>query len=162
MGPEALAAHVAAEHGLGLPDLVGRSRRRDVVDARAAAMVALRRYHQMSYPAIGRVLDRDHTTVLETIARHAPELTGNLDPPSGPKTCVVEGCGRPVKTRGWCEAHYERWRRHGDPLAAGPVRVPDRVWTACESCGGRPLGGSRWCGPGRCAQDRGRWTWSAA
>lgn len=35
--------------------------------------------------------------------------------------CVIEGCGKPisVKSRGWCEAHYSRWRRHGDPLGGG-------------------------------------------
>lgn len=33
--------------------------------------------------------------------------------------CSIEGCDRPVKTRGWCNAHYLRWRRHGDPLGTG-------------------------------------------
>lgn len=30
--------------------------------------------------------------------------------------CSVVGCGSPSKIRGWCNIHYERWRRHGDPL----------------------------------------------
>lgn len=30
--------------------------------------------------------------------------------------CKIEGCGKPVRTRGWCGAHYWRWHRHGDPL----------------------------------------------
>jgi len=25
-------------------------------------------------------------------------------------------CGKPVRTRDWCGMHYERWRKHGDPL----------------------------------------------
>lgn len=31
--------------------------------------------------------------------------------------CSIEGCGNPHLARGWCERHYRRWRRHGDPLA---------------------------------------------
>lgn len=29
--------------------------------------------------------------------------------------CSVKGCARQSRTRGWCEKHYFRWRRHGDP-----------------------------------------------
>lgn len=32
------------------------------------------------------------------------------------RICSIKGCGKPQKTRGWCRAHYHRWRRHGDPL----------------------------------------------
>jgi hypothetical protein len=35
----------------------------------------------------------------------------------------VKGCGRGVHSRGWCRAHYGRWRTHGDVLADRPVRV---------------------------------------
>lgn len=31
--------------------------------------------------------------------------------------CAVLGCEKPVMGRGWCSAHYARWRHHGDPLA---------------------------------------------
>ncbi len=30
--------------------------------------------------------------------------------------CAVEGCTGWAKVRGWCNTHYERWRKHGDPL----------------------------------------------
>lgn len=30
--------------------------------------------------------------------------------------CTIAGCDRPVSSRTWCQAHYTRWRRHGDPL----------------------------------------------
>lgn len=39
-------------------------------------------------------------------------------------SCSISGCGRPVKSRGWCTAHYERWRRTGDPET--PHRSPGR------------------------------------
>ena len=33
------------------------------------------------------------------------------------RQCAVTGCGRPVRSRGWCATHYRRWQRHGDPQA---------------------------------------------
>lgn len=33
--------------------------------------------------------------------------------------CAVSGCDKPVRNRGWCNSHYLRWRRHGDPLGGG-------------------------------------------
>ena len=38
-------------------------------------------------------------------------------------TCAVQGCPKAPVTRGWCRAHYERWRRNGDPLG-GRVKRP--------------------------------------
>lgn len=32
--------------------------------------------------------------------------------------CSIEGCRNKHFARGWCNTHYYRWRRHGDPLAA--------------------------------------------
>ena len=34
-------------------------------------------------------------------------------------TCLIPGCGRTVIARGWCNRHYLRWKRHGDPLSGG-------------------------------------------
>lgn len=36
------------------------------------------------------------------------------------RTCTVEGCSNPPKTRGWCVKHYARWLRHGN--AEHPVK----------------------------------------
>ena len=59
------------------------------------------------------------------------------------RTCTIDGCeGKPVG-RGWCSAHWQRWRNHGDPLggAAGPrvrkaVDHPDGT-RECSMCGER-------------------------
>lgn len=60
--------------------------------------------------------------------------------------CTVYDCLRPRWARGWCKAHYGRWRRTGDPLgvwgnAVGdprPPGLPGNPWAghvACPSCG---------------------------
>ena len=35
--------------------------------------------------------------------------------PPGYDECAVLGCTKPVAKREWCNAHYIRWRKHGDP-----------------------------------------------
>lgn len=43
-------------------------------------------------------------------------------------TCSVEGCSKPIDTWGWCELHYRRWRRTGDPIIPLPIpidQIPD-------------------------------------
>lgn len=46
-------------------------------------------------------------------------------------TCSVDDCQRPSVARGWCQRHYKRWHRHGDPLADGrraTVPLVERMW----------------------------------
>jgi hypothetical protein len=47
--------------------------------------------------------------------------------------CSVGGCDRSASIRGWCSAHYARWRKHGDVLAGTPL-------TAKRSDLGKPHG----------------------
>lgn len=37
-------------------------------------------------------------------------------------TCTIEGCTREVVARGWCSAHYTRWKRYGDPEGSAEPR----------------------------------------
>jgi hypothetical protein len=30
--------------------------------------------------------------------------------------CAVDGCERQAKSRGWCNMHFQRWKRTGDPV----------------------------------------------
>ena len=34
------------------------------------------------------------------------------------KHCSIEDCEKRHYARGWCKRHYDRWRKHGDPLGA--------------------------------------------
>ena len=61
-------------------------------------------------------------------------------------TCAVDGCERPIGSRGWCKTHYERWRRSGSVRADEPVRrwaltVGDCLVDGC----GRPQQSRGWC-----------------
>lgn len=49
----------------------------------------------------------------------------------GNRTCSIEGCGKPVKARGWCGAHHQNWRRTGTPYGISAVPVvglPGERW----------------------------------
>lgn len=53
-------------------------------------------------------------------------------------TCSIEGCDQRPHARGWCPLHYNRWRRHGDPLGTHlPPLVADRIifygWTETQT-----------------------------
>lgn len=85
--------------------------------------------------------------------------------------CEAEGCKKPLKSRGWCSMHYERWRRHGSPevvLARKPPkqlpsRLADRPSVAAVHQRLR-----RWLGPARrflcvvCDQRADEWAYDHA
>lgn len=50
-------------------------------------------------------------------------------------TCSIDDCERPKWARGWCGAHYARWRLHGDALPDMPIGGPsltERFWSKVE------------------------------
>lgn len=44
------------------------------------------------------------------------------------RICSIVGCDKKHYSRGWCEGHYTRWRRHGDPLDGNPSRGEPLIW----------------------------------
>lgn len=38
------------------------------------------------------------------------------------RLCSIPDCGKPNFARGWCGAHWARWRKYGDPTGGGPTR----------------------------------------
>lgn len=55
-------------------------------------------------------------------------------------TCSIDGCCKHAYARGWCRAHWQRWRRNGDPtwpLHERHITAEQRFWAKVnktESC----------------------------
>lgn len=60
-------------------------------------------------------------------------------------TCSIDDCERVHYAQGWCERHYQRYRRWGDPLAGGPAAMSRQGECSVEGCG-RPILARGWCG----------------
>lgn len=50
------------------------------------------------------------------------------------RTCSIEGCERPVYGWGWCNLHYQRWHKHGDPGGAELLRHDSPVECSVDDC----------------------------
>jgi len=79
--PSEIIDLVAAKHGVSAKEIIGKSRRAPMVEARQEAMWLLREQrkadgnYRFSSPRIGQILGgRDHTTILWGIARHAARI----------------------------------------------------------------------------------------
>lgn len=51
------------------------------------------------------------------------------------KYCSIDDCGEKHKARGWCNTHYARWRKNGDPHNPGTWIKgdhPRRFWLKVE------------------------------
>lgn len=66
---------VATRHGVEVQDIVGRSRAKRLVAARQEAFYLMKE-HGYSMSQIGRFCNRDHTTVMHGIEKHAEKLKG--------------------------------------------------------------------------------------
>jgi hypothetical protein len=38
-------------------------------------------------------------------------------------SCAVDECASPILARGWCNAHYRRWKLYGDPTGSKPRKA---------------------------------------
>jgi len=70
----AILEDVARTHGISVKELKSPSRYRNIAWPRQEAMWRLKRETTLSLPAIGRLLNRDHTTVLHGVLAHQRRL----------------------------------------------------------------------------------------
>lgn len=68
---------VAEFYNVQVEDLVGRSRKKGMVEPRQVSMYLLRDVLRMSYPYIGEKLKRDHTTVIHSFEKINQEINKN-------------------------------------------------------------------------------------
>lgn len=55
-----------------------------------------------------------------------------------PRLCSISECGKPVLCRGYCSAHYSRFRLYGDPLGGSYFRQKQPTVCSVEGCGRKP------------------------
>lgn len=55
------------------------------------------------------------------------------------RTCSIEGCTKPLCARTWCQMHYTRWKKHGDPHLVKHKydgnRINSNARKDCMQCG---------------------------
>lgn len=61
-------------------------------------------------------------------------------------TCKLSTCERPLASKGFCDLHYRRWRRYGDPRESIPVpkRQSRKGECSVDGCGS-PIQAVRMC-----------------
>lgn len=68
---------VAREYGVTADDIRGRCRSKSIAEARGTAAALLRDLAHMSFPEIGRALNRDHTTIISGVRSTAKRVAKN-------------------------------------------------------------------------------------
>lgn len=63
-------------------------------------------------------------------------MTTRREPAEAGRTCAIDGCLGRHYARGWCQSHYGRWQRHGDPLggrwlAAAEPMTHEQILAEC-------------------------------
>ena len=77
MSPETILTAVGRYFGVTVEAIKGRSRHKEVVVPRQIAMYLLREDTRLSAPDVGRLLNRDHTTVLHGVTIVATDIARN-------------------------------------------------------------------------------------
>jgi chromosomal replication initiator protein len=84
--PNAILLAIGRFYGIKIDDLKGKSRHKQIVAPRHVAMYLLREDGHLSTPEVGRLLNRDHTTVLHGIKQVASDIARD-----GPSRAAVRG-----------------------------------------------------------------------
>ena len=58
--------------------------------------------------------------------------------------CSLAHCSKPARARGWCNRHYKRWRRHGDPRQLLQRQRPQPPVCTLAGCDRKPHARG-WC-----------------
>jgi chromosomal replication initiator protein len=100
--PAAILTAVARYFGVNADELKGKARHKQIVAPRHIAMYLLREDGHLSTPEVGRLLNRDHTTVLHGMKQVASDIARD-----GPSRAAVRGV-REVVAGGAIEVPTQR------------------------------------------------------
>jgi chromosomal replication initiator protein len=84
--PAAILLAVGRFYGVNADELKGKSRHKQIVGPRQMAMFLLREDAHLSTPDIGRLLNRDHTTVLHSLKQVVSDIARD-----GPSRAAIHG-----------------------------------------------------------------------
>ncbi len=54
------------------------------------------------------------------------------------RLCSIPDCNKPHYGRGYCSAHYERFKKYGNPLGGGPARMKNGAECSVPDCCKKP------------------------
>ncbi len=74
---ERIVDRVAKKYGILTEDIYGRKRTSHIAYARAVSIYIIRKITDMSFPTIGKVFDRDHSTIISANQMIAKEISKN-------------------------------------------------------------------------------------
>jgi len=74
----AVIRDTAEKYGITEKELLSTSRKKKFVSPRQEAIYRIRNEVQKSMPEIGRIFDRDHTTILHALEKHAERIKANV------------------------------------------------------------------------------------
>ena len=77
--PDDIIDETAKYYGISPKDLRGKSRTREVAQARHIAMYLIRQLTNLSLQDVGRIFDRDHTTVLNSLSNVEARISREKD-----------------------------------------------------------------------------------
>ena len=72
--PERIIQYVATKFDVAQEDIVGKKRSKDIVRPRHISIYLIRSLLDTSYPSIGRIFNRDHTTIMASIENMEREI----------------------------------------------------------------------------------------
>ncbi|HEY5221197.1 MAG TPA: helix-turn-helix domain-containing protein [Candidatus Paceibacterota bacterium] len=68
---------VAAAYNVSVDDMLAKNRTKEIAEARQLAAYILRELNDLSYPAIGKIMGRDHTTMIHSYNKISQEIKTN-------------------------------------------------------------------------------------
>ena len=66
MTVEKIFSAITDHYGISRDDMVGKKREKAIAEARHISIYLIREITEMSFPNIGKLYDRDHTTILSS------------------------------------------------------------------------------------------------